>query len=531
MSAPRRRVVAIGLDATSPDVLSRWMDAGRLPNCAALRARGAFAIVDNVRYYRTETSWLTFLTGALPAETGEWGHVDYDAATYGVRERDAYAFASRPPFYARMPGRRVCVFDVPLAQPVDGVDGVQLLGWGTEVNQCLRVSRPPSLIDELITRHGDHPLFESAASADREHKGDPRVLSYRIPSSYDIDALRELSARLCVGARRRGEMMRDLLARFPWDLFVGVFSETHTSSHLLWHLSQPHPLRERLVGARDGDPMLRVFEAVDDAIGRIVAALPSDADVVLFSIYGIGANVLDVPSMAVLPESLFRWSFAGRCALASAGAGVPLDAERLDYRRHWKEEMWSLVVDSAKTQLESPFDQQRRGDPLAWQPANWYRPSWPRMKAFALPTYSEGLVRINVAGREAAGVVAPAAFRRTCDAVCDLLQGLVDARSGRPMVRDIVRTRDAALAADSGPPADLIVLWQEQSPTDVVDSMHVGRIGPLPYFRSGGHSSQGFVLARGAPFEPGSRLGDLRAEHLSDFIAGLVPDRPAVPRR
>ena len=69
-------------------------------------------------------------------------------------------------------------------------------------------------------------------------------------------------------------------------------------------------------------------------------------------------------------------------------------------------------------------------------------------------------------------------------------------------------TRADPFAIGTGPPADLIVLWQEESPTDVVDSAGVGRIGPLPYFRSGGHSSRGFVMARGPDFEAGSRLAD-----------------------
>ena len=516
-----RRVVAIGLDATAPDLLSRWMDLGHLPHCAALRDRGSFTAVDNVRYYRTETSWLTFLTGALPAQTGEWGHVDYDPRTYGVRERDAYAFTI-PPFYAKLPGRRVCVFDVPLARPVDDVDGFQLMGWGTEVNQCLRVSRPPSLMDEQIGRHGDHPLFESAAALNRHRNGDAQVLSYRIPSSYDVEAARELAERLCVGAQRRGAIICDLLDRGPWDLFLGVFSETHTASHLLWHLSQEHPLRKRLVDDDDDDPMLRAFRAVDTAIGRVAAAVPEGTDLILFSIYGIGANVLDLPSMAMLPEVMLRWSFPGRAALAGRSGEDTIEPANLDHRRHWKEEMWDAVTEWGQTRLESPHAQERRDDPLAWQPANWYRPLWPQMKGFALPTYSEGLVRLNVAGREPAGRIAPEDFVRERDELCDLLRGMTDARTGRPMIREIVKTRADPLATGTGPPADLIVLWQEESPTDVVDSAHVGRIGPLPYFRSGGHSSRGFVMARGPDFVPGSRLADLRAEELPRFLVQLL---------
>ena len=47
MSVP---VVALGLDATDPGLLSRWMDAGLLPQCAKLRSEGSFRLGQNVRY-------------------------------------------------------------------------------------------------------------------------------------------------------------------------------------------------------------------------------------------------------------------------------------------------------------------------------------------------------------------------------------------------------------------------------------------------------------------------------------------------
>ena len=533
MGAP---VIAIGLDATDPKLLERWMDAGHLPTLARFRADGAFGWVDNVRYYRTETSWVTFLTGALPAQTGEWGHVDYDAQTYAARERSAYAFVKYPPFYALMPDRRVAVFDPPLARPVDGVHGVQVMGWGTEVNQCLRMSRPAGLMDALIARHGVHPMFE-AATPDPT-RTDEQVYSYRIPSSYDLAAIDGLRDRLIAGAERRGALMADLIGREAWDLFLGVFSETHTACHLLWHVSQAHPLRAPLMQGRRDDPLLHVFRAVDTALGRVLHAAPADARVMLFSIYGIGANVLDLPSMAFLPELLYRWSFPGRAAL-DATSGLDA-APRLDYRAHWKHEVWAARTAHGEQVLESPQAQERRGDPMHWQPANWYRPLWPTMKAFALPTYSEGLVRINLQGREADGQVAPEEYERTCDEISDMLYALRDARSGMPMVREIVRSRSAFPAGAAGdpqaPPADLIVLWQEDAPTDAVVSPTLGTLGPLPYFRSGGHCSRGFFAARGPGIEPGVRLPALRATDVTASLLGAlgcpvpghVDGRPAV---
>ncbi|MEN8106966.1 MAG: alkaline phosphatase family protein [Pseudomonadota bacterium] len=522
-----RPVIAIGLDATDPKLLEHWMDLGVLPNLARFRDQGAFGWVNNVRYYRTETSWITFLTGALPARTGEWGHVQYDPGRYAADEHSAYGFIKYPPFYALMPERRVAVFDPPLARPVDGVNGIQIMGWGTEVNQCLRMSKPGPLMDELIARHGLHPMFEASPP---EPGGDNEaVYSYRIPSGYDLPALEALRDRLVAGAGLRTQLMLDLLGREPWDLFLGVFSETHTASHLLWHTSQDHPLHGPLMMDNNADPLLDVFKAVDAGLGEILEAAPKDADVLLFSIYGIAANVLDLPSMAFLPELLFRWSFPGQKALGGTGE----DAARLDYPGHWKDEIWNLRTPTGEARLESPAVQKSRGDPMHWQPSNWYRPLWPGMKAFALPTYSEGLIRINLQGRERDGLIAPEDYHRTCGEICDYLYAVKDGRTGKPMVREIVHRKTQPMDDTSlGPPADLIVLWQEESPTDLINSPQSGSIGPLPFFRSGGHCSRGFIAARGPGVEAGSRLESMQAtdltatflhlleQHIPDYIDG-----------
>jgi predicted AlkP superfamily phosphohydrolase/phosphomutase len=372
-------------------------------------------------------------------------------------------------------------------------------------------------MDELIACHGAHPMFEASKPVSTDN--DQPVYCYSIPSSYDLPALKTLRDHLVTGAGRRTKLMLDLLGRESWDLFLGVFSETHTASHLLWHTSRDHPLQRLLMRHTDADPLLDVFRAVDVGVGEILSAVPEDADILLFSIYGIAANVLDLPSMAMLPELLFRWSFPGQEALGGAGK----DTVRHDYPGHWREEIWKLRTPTGEARLESPAVQQSRGDPMHWQPSNWYRPLWPEMKAFALPTYSEGLVRINLQGRERYGLVAAEDYQKTCDELCDYLYALKDGRTGRPMVREIVPRKthpmdDAAL----GPPADLIVLWQEDSPIDLVESPQCGRIGPLPYFRSGGHCSRGFVAARGPGIEPGSQLESLRATDLTATLLDLM---------
>ncbi|MEN9315495.1 MAG: hypothetical protein RIS35_1888, partial [Pseudomonadota bacterium] len=472
-----------------------------LPNFAALMRSARYARMRNFGLYRTENSWLTLLQGNTAEQSGEWGHQDYRPGTYEAIERGAYEFQQCPPFHALGKGRRVAVFDLPLTALVEDLEGLQLLGWGTEVNQIVQQSSPPELLESMLSEYGPHPLYGSFVNT----VDGTRTLSYRIPSVYDADGLMALRDCLVQAVRTRTRILLDLLARERWDLFVGVYAEAHTALHLLWHLSQPHPLRATMQGEIDGDPVLEVFRAIDAGLGEIIAAVAGDASLFVFSPHGMQANTLDLYSLAILPEFLYRWS-TGRVALCDGGADQPLQPPRLDYRRHWREEVWATRTELGESVLESPFDQENRRDPLDWSPANWYRRCWPTMRAFALPGYSEGLVRVNVQGRDGPAGIPPERFGAACDELTDLLERLVDSRSGRPLVDRILRIRQSPMDDVAGqPPADLMVCWREDVVTDVAEHPEFGTFGPIPYFRTGGHSTEGFVFARGPSFGVGLR--------------------------
>ena len=80
------------------------------------------------------------------------------------------------------------------------------------------------------------------------------------------------------------------------------------AGHYLWHWSQAdHPLYE----LGHGDPLLRIYRAVDRAIGRIRSSLPGDAYFAVFAGHGMEANCMDLQSVVFLPELLYRISFPG----------------------------------------------------------------------------------------------------------------------------------------------------------------------------------------------------------------------------
>lgn len=542
-----RPVLAIGLDSAEPRLLDRWIDEGHLPNLARLRTESVHGRTGTTQSHITESAWGTFISGAEPAKSGLWGAYRFDPESYSTRYIPAGTPEDLPPFYALGPDRRVAIFDLPKSSIHPDVGGLQIIGWGAAAPDALGASEPEEFLEEMLRTYGPYPGNDI-------DEGD----------WWNVKFLRKVHDMIPRAAHRRAEIVRDLLRRERWDLFLTVFAEMHIAGHAFWHLNDHgHPL-EHDVPHPFGEvyPMLQAYTEVDAALGRILEAAPADSVKIVFSIHGMDANVDDLPSFFFLGEFLYRLNFPGRCMFAKGERGAPPPPPIVRPRRNnWTSAIWCEREDSVSwrrwirrhapnrwnpqlnrwlgmdhsPELLSPFELQRMNDPTFWQPVSWYKRFWPAMKAFALPSFTSQ-IRINLAGREASGIVQPDDYETTCDWLEHELRLLVNARTGKPLVKNIVRMRRDSprpeyLQADG----DLAIEWTDE-PADVVESPTVGRIGPVPFKRTGSHRTEGFYFISGPGIEPGhgprAELLDLPPTILS-LMGEPVPSRlagkPLVP--
>ncbi len=519
----KKSVIAIGLDAADPIVLEQWMAQGHLPNLSRLRQTGAYGRLTSVVDYGrvsaetadTEAIWTMFLTGCLPDKTGYWSSVNLHRGTYEISHQSgnaAYNFQDYLPFYALGQNHSVCIFDIPGA-PLADVKGLQVTSWGIHATNTPSQSQPPDLLPQLIQQYGRNPL-----------------LHHDNGYWWDEVYLKRIQQGIHASTTKRSAICRDLLQRQPWDLFITVFNDIHLAGHDLWHLGQAHPLTGVMQTSQfSQSAMLDAFESVDRALGDILEVAPADAYKLVFSVHGMGANSADILTRLGLCEFLYRLSFPNQFKLAPGKSGTPCPPINSHPQRHsWAGEIWQHIHDPnplkrllrrwAPGTLQAKLDRllaypalstlslPNPAEAMFWHPAVWYQPYWSHMRAFALPFFEAGYIRLNVKGREPSGIVDRSEYDTTCNELTEKLYRLVDGRTGQPLVKQVIRTRLSALQDDVLlPDPDLVVLWHEQA-TDVMDSPDVGRIGPVTYCRTGGHRPGGFMVATGPEIPAGSEL-------------------------
>jgi predicted AlkP superfamily phosphohydrolase/phosphomutase len=539
----KKPVFVLGYDALDASLLEKWSSQGHLKHFGRLRELSAYGYLNNTITYNNSSEeikandalWPAFITGCRADTTGFWTASQYDQSTYNIScelHNSGYIYDKYLPFYALISDYKVSVFDIPYVPLLKDFNGIQMLGWGGHFPYVPNASLPVEIFPEMVQKYGANPLIYKEKSAWWQK-------SY---IHWMKSALQEsVSGCTSIGL--------DLMKREDWDLFLMIFSEPHSAAHDLYNYSQPdHPLYPYLIrNWKESDPLLETYQSLDAALGKILQEIPDEAYLLCFSPTGMGVNFSEHLCQVVLPEILYRHSFPGEVAIAPGKIDdvVPNLIQR-PIRNSWDGDTWIRLYEpnsfkkllkqrthkhflrSDYKGLRSPYSIEAQQQGMGWMPAMWMQPLWPKMKAFALPGFSDGYIRLNVEGRDRDGIVSMADYDSLCDELTQILSRLSCARTGKSLVRKVIRTRRSV--DDSGshlPDFDLVVIWEEHM-TDVVNSPDFGRVGPISYFRSGSHRNPGLVMIKGPGFKPGSSLPDSEVVDIPATILELmgakVPD-------
>src|SRR5438270_11697019 len=80
--ADQQKVIVLGFDGVDARYTEQWMNEGKLPNLAKLRAAGTFRPLLPTTPAQTPVSWSTFSTGIDPGRTGIFDFLRRDPKNY-----------------------------------------------------------------------------------------------------------------------------------------------------------------------------------------------------------------------------------------------------------------------------------------------------------------------------------------------------------------------------------------------------------------------------------------------------------------
>jgi len=268
-SKVQRKVLVIGLDGATWDLLRPWAEDGTLPTLGRLLREGAAGRLTTTIPPVSASAWVSFATGKNP---GKHGLVDfvfpredsYQVSVANVSYRAAKAIWN----IVTENGGRVGLVSVPMTYPPEPVNGFIISSFMAPSHES-QYTYPPELKEELRRAVGEYPLF--LYEGHRSGRVDLFIQDMR---DFDI---------------RRAEIVRYLLQNKSWDFFAFVFEATDTLQHEVWHLlDETHPRYDPVLASRVRDDIIGFYQDIDRALGSIIASVSDDTLVILMSDHGFG---------------------------------------------------------------------------------------------------------------------------------------------------------------------------------------------------------------------------------------------------
>ncbi len=195
-----------------------------------------------------------------------------------------------------------------------------------------------------------------------------------------------------------------------------------------------------------------IYEAIDHELGLLLAELRPDDVVLVVSPHGMGPN----PHLEEIGDGVL--AAAGLLRRADQDAAPPTADRRVRALAGARRVVHRLVPAGLRPALGRLVPRERLVGALEFADVDWSA-----TRAFQVWGDGATLVRINLQGREPAGIVTPAAYEALRDDVMALFDELVDADTGQPAVIRTARYEDVGGGPPTGEMPDVCVQWRRDS--------------------------------------------------------------------
>lgn len=274
------RVLIIGLDGATWDVLDPWIKDGTLPNLAKLRQSGSWGSLFSTIPPLTAPAWSTFVTGKRPGKHGVFHFIKLFDEDRGSGDKpqivNARSIKSSTLWdIVAHHGRKVGVMNVPMSYPPRPMNGLMITCFLTPRHAPV-FTYPPELSGQLTDYVIDLERFVDL----KPYQG-PRDEAVIAPTLTMMQEFRDMTDK-------RANTALSLMASNPWDVFMVVFTSTDRMGHYLWPYHRtPNPaddpkIQQLCQAVRDH------YIRLDEIIGQLLHQAGPETTLIMMSDHGMG---------------------------------------------------------------------------------------------------------------------------------------------------------------------------------------------------------------------------------------------------
>lgn len=467
-----KKVVIIGLDGATPDLVDRWVAENKLPYLKQIMEKGMYGKLKSTYPPISPAAWTTFATGYNPGKHGTYDFRDYDPRRYSCFADtivDSNAFAGKSIWdLVGASGKKVGVVTVPVTYPAWKVNGFMVSGYPTP-DSAKSFAYPPELGQSIPPLTEDSAFFKSASH--------PEVLK-------ELNRITHLRTDVSIA-----EMKKD-----TYELFIMVIGSTDRAHHDWWKFIDPeHPAYDAKESEKYGNYILEVYQAADACVGKFLEVVDDETTVIVMSDHGGMAH----------PKYYFNtnyWLRTLNLLKPSAKAKSEQRGLKAAFKQFYKtrirrlpylEQIFRRLPASLK-KIATNLDSQTM--------MNLGVIDWKNTKAYRFPMYPpvEGIM-INVVGRQPEGCVQPGEeYEALRTRIIEEIRDLKEPATGEPLVLEVYRREEIYHGERLETAPDIIVVTKDAykggtSVEELISDVPLDVLSKL----SGVHRMDGIILAKG----------------------------------
>jgi predicted AlkP superfamily phosphohydrolase/phosphomutase len=478
------KVMVLGLDGATWDVLEPLIQSGLLPNLARLREQGSSGVLNSVFPPLSPVAWTGVMTGKNSGKHGVFEFVEHGHDPLGGRVNGSRSIQAKLLWeIAAQHGKKTVAGGVPMSyppRPADRFPGF-FLGDFLSPASAKDFSSDPGLFAELEKEVGPYRPW---ATVIHDGGNESAVLD-------DLQDFLEQHLRT----------VSFLMNRCDWDLFIFDLMATDRIQHELWHVWD---LTHRVARGREKElaalrPRLIAFwQMVDRGVGAIEADLPSDTALMIMSDHGFGPiehyvnfNVWLLERGDIALEDSFyvrqkHWCYRHGVTpewIYGIMSRLGLGSHRVSRFRGKQSSLLDRVG-------ESMFLSRRHID-------------WSRTRAYAQGNF--GQIFLNVKGRQPQGCVAPEDVRPLLDDLKAGLKTIPHPETGEPLVEHVYERDELYHGPHAHLAPDLtVVLTDWRYRTIGLHDFTTHKVISPAFGPTGDHRMDGILVASGPAFRTGA---------------------------
>lgn len=401
--ANKLKLLVIGLDGATFNVIQPMIASGQLPNLAALMDQGSSGHLESTIPPFSPPAWASFMTGMNPGRHGIFGFVNFNPLSYTHLDSKLVTGRSLAghTFFdiLSQAGYRLAVLTVPITYPAWAINGYMVAGAPCPDTET-GLAYPEEFAAELDHRYTSLSTFWSKPND-------------------------EIVAGLYGMLERRSALAVRLINEKQLDAMVVVFGATDRAQHNFWRYYDPDfgALLDLPREANYDDVIPEVYRRADKAIGQLLARANDDTTVFIISDHGGGSAATHYFHTNAWLQQL------GLLSVRRSQDSVVSSLRRavIAVRRRLGGQMEQRL----RSFLPALFVEQGRA-----LVRNVAQIDWGATKAYRFPMYPpvEG-IEINLAGRQPRGCVQPGSeYEQARDQIIEESRKLIDPATRQPLV-------------------------------------------------------------------------------------------------